>query len=142
MKEGMIMDANVTSSRGYVKGARSAKNILKDSIKEGITFSAELIVLSILLLIYSGVASAITIGMIVLAVVLLIATLIARSVFVNKVKLFYSDHPEEELVKKNEEYVDTSMSILKMGTYTAIVNIVTVTLSLITVCILIVGILN
>ena len=133
MKEGICMDANVVS---YIKGAKSAKNILKSSIKDGIAFSAELIILSILLLIYSGATSILTIVLISSATLLLVATLITKYIFVNKINDL--DNMEEH----TKEYLDDSINILKLGTYTAIINIVTVTLSLITVLIMVLTIIS
>ena len=135
---------NQTISNGsYIKGAKSVKKILKTSIKEGIIFSSELIVLSILLLFYSGVASALTIGMITIAILLLIATVITKSIFENKLSLFHSTHSEEvDLKSKNKEFIDDSMDVLKMGSYTAIINIITTTISLITVFILVISMLG
>ena len=133
MKEGICMDANVVS---YIKGAKSAKNILKSSIKDGIAFSAELIILSILLLIYSGATSTLTIVLISSATLLLVATLITKYIFVNKINDL--DNMEEH----TKEYLDDSINILKLGTYTAIINIVTVTLSLITVLIMVLTIIS
>lgn len=131
------------STLSYIKGARSAKTVLKDSIKEGITFSAELIILSILLLVYSGIASTLTIGMISSAIILLVVTLITRFIFVNKVDNFYSEHSDDTVTEcKNAEYVDDSMNILRMGTYTAIINIITVTISLITLFIMVISMIG
>ena len=81
MKEGICMDANVVS---YIKGAKSAKTILKSS------------------------------------------------------KINELDNMEEH----TKEYLDDSINILKLGTYTAIINIVTVTLSLITVLIMVLTIIS
>ena len=135
----MIMDAN---SILFTKGVTSAKLVLKDCIKEGIIFSAELIVLSILLLIYGGMATACTVILLTSAIVLLIATIIARAIFVNKVNIFHEDYPENKRDSKDNQFVNASMGILKMGTYTAIINIITTTVSLITVCALIIELMN
>lgn len=135
----MIMDAN---SILYTKGVKSARLVLKDCIKEGIIFSAELIVLSILLLIYGGMASVCTVVLLSSAIVLLIATIIARAIFVNKVNIFHEDYPESKGDSKDNQFINASMSILKMGTYTAIINIITTTVSLITVCALIIELMN
>lgn len=135
----MIMDAN---SILYTKGVKSARLVLKDCIKEGIIFSAELIVLSILLLIYGGMASVCTVVLLTSAIVLLIATIIARAIFVNKVNIFHEDYPESKGDSKDNQFINASMSILKMGTYTAIINIITTTVSLITVCALIIEMMN
>lgn len=129
--------------RSYVDGARSAKTIINKSIKDGITFSAELIILSIILLVYSGAANMIIIGAITLAIVLLVASVITRSIFENRINAFYMDHPDKEIDSQtNKEYVNDSMSVLKMGSYTAIVNIITTTMSLITVCLVVLGIMT
>ena len=133
------MDAN---SILYTKGVKSARLVLKDCIKEGIIFSAELIVLSILLLIYGGMASVCTVVLLSSAIVLLIATIIARAIFVNKVNIFHEDYPESKGDSKDNQFINASMSILKMGTYTAIINIITTTVSLITVCALIIELMN
>lgn len=133
------MDAN---SILYTKGVKSARLVLKDCIKEGIIFSAELIVLSILLLIYGGMASVCTVVLLTSAIVLLIATIIARAIFVNKVNIFHEDYPESKGDSKDNQFINASMSILKMGTYTAIINIITTTVSLITVCALIIEMMN
>lgn len=133
------MDAN---SILYTKGIKSARLVLKDCIKEGIIFSAELIVLSILLLIYGGMASVCTVVLLTSAIVLLIATIIARAIFVNKVNIFHEDYPESKGDSKDNQFINASMSILKMGTYTAIINIITTTVSLITVCALIIEMMN
>ena len=133
------MDAN---SILFTKGVTSAKLVLKDCIKEGIIFSAELIVLSILLLIYGGMATACTVILLTSAIVLLIATIIARAIFVNKVNIFHEDYPENKRDSKDNQFVNASMGILKMGTYTAIINIITTTVSLITVCALIIELMN
>lgn len=134
MKEEICMDANVVS---YIKGAKSAKNILKSSIKDGIAFSAELIILSILLLIYSGATSTLTVVLISSATLLLVVTLITKFIFVNKI-----NDLDNNMEQSTKEYLDDSINILKLGTYTAIINIVTVTLSLITVLIMVLTILN
>ncbi len=134
--------SNIKDSRSYVNGAKKAKTILKKSIKEGIVFSSELIVLSILLLIYSGAASAVTIVLVSLAVILLVASVITKSIFETKMDEFYEDHPDKEIETQNKEYVDDSMNILKMGSYTAVINIITTTISLITVCIVVMGIIK
>ena len=139
------MEANVSIMR-YAKGAKTAKNTIKKAIKNGITFSTELIVLSILLLIYSGAASVITITMISLAVILLIASLISEYVFSTKMNEFYLDHSSDVVElhssENKEKYLDVSMNLLKMGTYTAIVNIITTVLSLVTLCVLLFNILK
>lgn len=125
-------------NRSYARGAKSAKVILKNSIKEGIVFSTELIILSILLLVYSGITSIAVIGLIGVAIILLVASVITRSIFESKMDTFYVNHPDKEIdSENNEEYVDDSMNILKMGSYTAIINIITTTISLITVCIVV-----
>ena len=132
----------IKDNRSYIKGAKSAKSIIRNSIKDGIIFSAELIILSIFLLVYSGIVSIGTIVLVVLAIVLLSASVITRSIFVNKMDAFYKAHPDKEIDVQHEEYVDDSMNILKMGSYTAIINIITTTISLITVCIIVMGILK
>ena len=134
--------SNIKDNRSYVNGAKKVKTILKKSIKEGIVFSSELIVLSILLLIYSGAASVVTIVLVSLAVILLVASVITKSIFETKMDEFYEDHPDKEIETQNKEYVDDSMNILKMGSYTAVVNIITTTISLITVCIVVMGIIK
>lgn len=128
---------NVKDNKSFIKGAKGAKTILRKSIKEGIIFSTELITLSILLLVYSGITSIAVIGLIAVAILLLVASVITRTIFVNKMDTFYDNHPDKEIDTKKEEYVDDSMSILKMGSYTAIINIITTTISLITVCIVV-----
>lgn len=128
---------NAKDSRSFIKGAKGAKTILRKSIKEGIIFSTELITLSILLLVYSGITSIGVISLIAVAILLLVASVITRTIFVNKMDTFYDNHPDKEIDTKKEEYVDDSISILKMGSYTAIINIITTTISLITVCIVV-----
>ena len=132
------------TDESYIKGARSARNILKKTIRDGIIFSAELIILSILLLTYSGVANTITIGAVSLAIILLVASVITRSIFVDKIDKLDKEYPnkEKEVEIQNKEYVNTSISVLKMGSYTAVVNIITTTISLITVCMVVMAMLK
>jgi hypothetical protein len=142
---------NTTISLSYIKGIKNAKRTLDISIKDGILFSAELIVLSILLLIYSGVISTLSVIVMITSIILLISSIISRYVFMNKVSSFYKIHPDNKVYVTDdgnsytinyEEYVDDSMSLLKLGTYTAIINIITTVISILTLLILIVGLLN
>lgn len=139
MKEVIMMN---TISISYIKGAKNAKSTIDTCIKDGILFSAELIVLSILLLIYSGIISPLTIIMMVSAIILLVSTIISRFIFMNKVNLFYRSHPDSDIQTTKEKYIDDSMSVLKLGTCTAIINIITTVISILTVLILLVGILT
>lgn len=138
-------------SLSYVKGLKNAKSTLDISIKDGILFSAEIIVLSILLLIYSGVISTLTVVVMITSIILLISSIVSRLVFMNKVSLFYKIHPDSKITITNdndaytincEEYVDDSMSVLRLGTYTAIINIITTVISILTLLILICGLIN
>ena len=131
-----------TISLSYIKGLKNAKSTIDTSIKDGILFSAELIALSVLLLIYSGTISTLTIIVMATSIVLLISSIISRYVFINKVSLFYKTHSDTREYTTNENYVDDSMSILKLGTYTAIINIVTTVISVLTVLMLIVGLVH
>jgi hypothetical protein len=140
MREVNIM--NTISISSYIKGAKNAKLTMDNCIKDGILFSAELIVLSILLLIYSGVASYLTIIMMSAAIILLVSTIISRSIFMKKVNVFFESHPDDKSYATNEDYIDDSMSVLKIGTYTAVINIITTVISVLTVLILIVGLLT
>ena len=136
------MNVMNTISISYIKGAENAKSTIDTCIKDGILFSTELIVLSILLLIYSGIVSYLTIIMMIAAIVLLVSTIISRFIFMNKVNVFYESHPDNQVYTANENYVDDSIQILKLGTYTAVINIVTTVISILTVLILIVGMLT
>lgn len=136
------MNVMNTISISYIKGAKNAKSTIDACIKDGILFSTELIVLSILLLIYSGIVSYLTIIMMIAAIVLLVSTIISRFIFMNKVNIFYESHPDNQVYTANENYVDDSIQILKLGTYTAVINIVTTVISILTVLILIVGMLT
>ena len=131
-----------TISLSYIKGAKNAKSTIDNCIKDGILFSTELIVLSVLLLIYSGVVSSLTIFMIVSAIILLVSTIISRFIFMNKVKLFYNNHPDNRVYTTNTDYIDDSMEVLKLGTYIAVINIITTIISVLTLLILLVGILT